>query len=67
MKDLHSLSVIGAGSYGTALAIAVASKGFKVTLWGRNAKSLEAMAQKRENERYLQGSLSRKVFLLLHL
>ena len=55
MKNLQSLSVIGAGSYGTALAIAVASKGFKVTLWGRNAKSVETMAQKRQNERYLPG------------
>ena len=55
MKDLHSLSVIGAGSYGTALAIAVASKGFKVTLWGRNAKSIEKKKKKRENERYLPG------------
>lgn len=55
MKDLHSLSVFGAGSYGTALAIAVASKGYNVTLWGRNADSIKAMSLSRTNERYLPG------------
>ena len=31
------ISVIGAGAWGTALAIAAEHAGNKVTLWGRNA------------------------------
>lgn len=38
MKNLRSITVIGAGSYGTALAIAIARNGYKVFLWGRNLK-----------------------------
>ena len=51
----YSLCVIGAGSYGTSLAIAVASKGLKVKLWDRNPERAAAMQLKRENARYLLG------------
>ncbi len=56
----HSLTllpttVIGAGSWGTALAIAIARNGHRVLLWGRDAEHLAAMQNTRSNERYLPG------------
>ncbi|MCR5084489.1 MAG: NAD(P)-dependent glycerol-3-phosphate dehydrogenase [Succinivibrionaceae bacterium] len=51
----HALSVLGAGSYGTALAISCASKGLKVMLWGHRPEHIEAMRRQRCNERYLPG------------
>jgi glycerol-3-phosphate dehydrogenase (NAD(P)+) len=48
-------AVIGAGSWGTALAIQLARAGHAVTLWGRDAASAKEMAETRENKRYLPG------------
>lgn len=50
------ISVIGAGSYGTALAICLARNGHKVLLWGRNEDHVAEMAKSHSNERYLPGS-----------
>jgi glycerol-3-phosphate dehydrogenase (NAD(P)+) len=47
--------VIGAGAWGTALAIAIARNGHDVVLWGRNADQMEAMKKSRSNENYLPG------------
>lgn len=49
-----ALSVLGAGSYGTALAVAAASKGLKVKLWARNADKAAAMQTQRQNPFYLK-------------
>jgi glycerol-3-phosphate dehydrogenase (NAD(P)+) len=48
--------VIGAGSWGTALAIQLARNGHAVRLWGRPSDGLEVMAEARSNERYLPGA-----------
>ena len=48
-------AVIGAGSWGTALALQFARSGCAVRLWGRDGKQLEAMARDRSNARYLPG------------
>jgi glycerol-3-phosphate dehydrogenase (NAD(P)+) len=54
MKTEQSVvSVLGAGSYGTALAISFARNGHAVTLWGRNADDVETLATERKNQRYL--------------
>lgn len=45
--------VLGAGSWGTALAIQFARSGRPTRLWGRDHGQLLAMAQTRRNERYL--------------
>jgi glycerol-3-phosphate dehydrogenase (NAD(P)+) len=45
--------VLGAGSWGTALAIQFARGGRAVRLWGRDRERLAAMARERRNERYL--------------
>jgi len=50
------VAVIGAGSWGTALALQFARSGCDVKLGGvREPDELEAMAAKRENVRYLPG------------
>ncbi|WP_276717643.1 NAD(P)H-dependent glycerol-3-phosphate dehydrogenase [Pseudooceanicola nitratireducens] len=47
-------SVIGAGAFGTALAISLGRAG-AVTLWARDADQVAAMAQARENAARLPG------------
>jgi glycerol-3-phosphate dehydrogenase (NAD(P)+) len=49
------IAVLGAGSWGTALAIQFARSGRPTRLWGRNAEGLRAMASERRNARYLAG------------
>ncbi|MCS7208143.1 MAG: NAD(P)-dependent glycerol-3-phosphate dehydrogenase [Fimbriimonadales bacterium] len=47
------IAVIGAGSWGTALAWLLGHKGYTVWLWGRNAARIERLAAERVNRRYL--------------
>jgi len=49
-----SVAVLGAGSWGTALA-AVASRRRRTVLWARDAAQADAMARDRANARYLPG------------
>lgn len=49
------LAVLGAGSWGTALAIMAARAGRQVALWGRDPAQIAAMAAGRENARHLPG------------
>jgi len=51
-----SVTVLGAGSYGTALAICLARNNTPTVLWGRDARQLSVMADSRQNERYLPGA-----------
>lgn len=48
--------VIGAGAWGTALAMAIARNGDDVWLWGRDQTQLAEMRQHRENSRYLPAA-----------
>lgn len=48
-----AITVLGAGSYGTALAICLARNGHDTLLWGRNKDDMQAMATDRINHRYL--------------
>lgn len=50
------VAVLGAGSWGTALAIQFARSGRLVRLWGRDRARLEEMARSRRNERYLPST-----------
>ena len=47
------VAVLGAGSWGTALAATLARHGSDVSLWGRDAAQMIAMAGARRNARYL--------------
>lgn len=49
------VTVLGAGSYGTALAICFARKGIATTLWGRDADKVAVMQTAHENGEYLPG------------
>jgi len=51
----ETISVIGAGSWGTTLAILLAKKGYRVTLWVYEPDILAAMQAERMNARYLPG------------
>lgn len=48
-----SIAILGAGSWGTALALVAQRNGHKVTLWGHDAAHMAAMAASRRNPRYL--------------
>jgi glycerol-3-phosphate dehydrogenase (NAD(P)+) len=47
------VAVLGAGSWGTALAAVLARNGVATTLWGRDAAVIAAIAAARRNARYL--------------
>jgi glycerol-3-phosphate dehydrogenase (NAD(P)+) len=49
------VAVLGAGSWGTALASLLARNGYQTTLWGRNAGQVESINARHENTRYLPG------------
>ena len=51
-----STTVLGAGSYGTALAFCLARNNQPTWLWGRDAEHMSQLSQQRENARYLPGS-----------
>jgi glycerol-3-phosphate dehydrogenase (NAD(P)+) len=55
MTTSAKITVLGAGSYGTALAICLARNGHQTLLWGRDASQVEDMANARENSKYLAG------------
>jgi len=50
------MAVVGAGSWGTALALQFARCGRPIRLWGRDRAQLEQMRETRENTRYLPGA-----------
>jgi glycerol-3-phosphate dehydrogenase (NAD(P)+) len=51
-----SVAVLGAGSWGTALALQLARANGGTALWGRDAAQLRQMAAGRVNSRYLPGA-----------
>lgn len=55
MKNKSQICVVGAGSFGTALAILLADKGHEVALWGHNSAHIDRLTKDRENRKYLPG------------
>jgi glycerol-3-phosphate dehydrogenase (NAD(P)+) len=51
--ESSTLVVLGAGSWGTALAIQLARLSRPTVLWGRDPAHVAALARQRSNERYL--------------
>lgn len=49
------ISVIGAGSWGTTLAVVLANKGYDTTLWVFESDQLALMESERTNRKYLPG------------
>jgi glycerol-3-phosphate dehydrogenase (NAD(P)+) len=52
---MASVAVLGAGSWGTALALLLAKDGVQVALWARDANLAETLRHERQNPRYLPG------------
>lgn len=52
---MKKIVVIGAGSWGTALGLVLARKGYEVTLWEFNKERAEELQRDRENKRFLPG------------
>lgn len=52
---MASIAVIGAGSWGTALAVLLAGNGHQVRLWSHEDSQVEALAADKENRRFLPG------------
>lgn len=54
-KIVGSIGIIGAGAWGTALAILSADRGYQVHLWASEAALADELRRERENARYLPG------------
>ena len=52
---MSTVAVLGAGSWGTTLAIHLCQAGAEVRLWGNVPEDLDAMLQTRENRKFLPG------------
>src|SRR5579863_9513616 len=55
-RRTEPMTVVGAGSWGTALAIQLAREGHSTQLWGRDGAQIDLMRQARCNQRYLPGA-----------
>lgn len=53
----NQITVIGAGSWGTAIALLLADKGYKIRLWARDKELVERINTDRENTYYLPGTV----------
>lgn len=51
----NKIAMIGAGSWGAALALLLARKGQPVVLWDRDVDHIQQLARDRENKRYQPG------------
>ena len=56
MKE-NTIAILGAGSWGTAVAIHLAHYGHRVMLWGHNPQHIMEMQHLRQNQRYLPAIL----------
>jgi len=53
--DVLAIAVVGAGSWGTALAGMLAAKGHRVTIWSRGPEVADLINNQHENRIYLPG------------
>jgi glycerol-3-phosphate dehydrogenase (NAD(P)+) len=54
-ETYEHIGVIGGGAWGTALALAAARAGRRVTLWARESEVVDAIATDRQNRMFLPG------------
>lgn len=52
---MNKIGVIGAGSWGTALAVTLSNKGHDVRIWDIDRTHVQELRANRENKRYLPG------------
>ncbi len=53
--SFEKIGIVGAGSWGTALALVLHEKNHAITLWGHDARHVADVATSHENEPYLPG------------
>ncbi|MEP0521643.1 MAG: NAD(P)H-dependent glycerol-3-phosphate dehydrogenase [Hyphomicrobiales bacterium] len=56
MTDETKIGVVGAGAWGTALAMAAINAGAKTKIWGRDAETIKSINNQNENTRYLPNA-----------
>lgn len=52
---MRKVAILGAGSWGTALAVTLSKKGINVRLWCRSKEQAAKIISTKENEKYLPG------------
>ena len=52
-RKREKVTVLGAGSWGTALAMVLADNGHEVRLWGHNSTRIDEINQQHTNKKYL--------------
>lgn len=53
--SVKKVAFIGAGSFGTSLAVLIANKGYECSIWCHSESSVEEINLQRKNSRYLKG------------
>ena len=53
LRDQRTVAILGAGSWGSALAFLLGTKGHRVQLWDRDAELMAAIQQRGLNPKYL--------------
>ncbi len=52
---MKKVTVIGSGSWGTALAVMLAEHGHEVIIWSRRQEAVDELVERRTNAKYLPG------------
>ncbi|MGL4990407.1 MAG: NAD(P)H-dependent glycerol-3-phosphate dehydrogenase [Sarcina sp.] len=52
---MNKTAFIGAGSFGTSLAVLLGNKGYEVSLWDRNKTVIDEINTKRTNDKYIEN------------
>lgn len=52
---MEKICVLGAGSWGSALALELAKKGYEISMWARKQDQVDEINNTRENKNYLPG------------
>ena len=53
--NINKITILGAGSWGTTLAILLSDKGFDVVLWEKFQDNCQSLIKNRENTKFLPG------------